>query len=855
MKLHKTPIAAAVSATLLALSLQAHAQTVDASKTEEQKASEANQTNKKPTTFLGTVTVTSGKRAEAVHKVPYNVTAMTEEQLREENITDIKKLISQSDAISAPGNSARFADSVTVRGLNVSSVSANNIEQFVRSTLAYYLDDTLLPNIGYRIKDVARVETLLGPQGTLYGAGSLGGTVRYITNKPKLGRIEGSLNTSFYQTTNGGLSNDTDAVINLPLGDSVALRASFAKLDEKGYTDRLSTPPWRTGPLAWDSKPNPQQNLYEDDDWQKVEGGRVALLWRVMPGLELSYSHAEQKQLANGTSGVSLLPVRVANAKTPAELDAAWRLNTSPCATGSCTYTDRATTPFAVNDHTILSRHPEFADRKFKLDTIGLDWDLGFARLNSNTSSFSDSRQGQADYASQGNAFYNWFTAGNVRKSTNSLYMTFDNSYKGIQNETRLTSKGDGPLNWIAGFYFTEQERNWRFDEMFTGLDKLPSQGDFAAIDRKSAGGTVDSGYAEDLGSKSTETAFFGEIGYAVTDKWKVMAGGRLFNYKDNGSALILDYAGGLADTNTRGDSEGSGKSYYKLNTSYQVTDNLLGYATYSQGFRRGGNNAFRDYKSKSQIIAPETQSYSPDSTDNIELGLKGFALNRQLYVQASIYQIDWKNVQTYFAQQLPDPFGLGIDFPLNGTVNGPNARSKGFELSTRYRVNENWQVSYSTSTTDAEWVTSREVCTYVSKNRPGDAGDPNGPDCRNWDAGGKLNGSPKWKHNLGIRFSGVVLGDYDFSAALSARYVSQIGNDRTDSASENPPLVYPAYTLLNANVGLSKGPWSASLWVQNLTDLRSQVSVQSLGDTIMGTRMIYTTPRTIGMNLSYRFN
>ena len=104
--------------------------------------------------------VTATGRAQLASQVPYNVTAISEEALREENITDIKKLIANDPDVNAPGNSARFADSVTVRGLNISSVSAYNLEQFTRSTLSYYLDDTPLPNIGFRIKDIARVEKL-----------------------------------------------------------------------------------------------------------------------------------------------------------------------------------------------------------------------------------------------------------------------------------------------------------------------------------------------------------------------------------------------------------------------------------------------------------------------------------------------------------------------------------------------------------------------------------------------------------------------------------------------------------------------------------------------------------------------
>ena len=220
MNTKQSTIAAAVSAALLAAyaPLALGQQAAPAAADQASKDARLEAKDEKITSVI----VTASKRSELASKVPYNVTAISEETLRRENITDAKRLIAESVSISAPGNGARFTDSVTVRGLNVSAVDANNIEQFVRSTLAYYLDDTPLPFMGYRIKDIARVETLLGPQGTLYGSGSLGGTVRYITNQPRLGKTELKLNTSFYQTKHGGISNDTDVIFNVPMGERFA---------------------------------------------------------------------------------------------------------------------------------------------------------------------------------------------------------------------------------------------------------------------------------------------------------------------------------------------------------------------------------------------------------------------------------------------------------------------------------------------------------------------------------------------------------------------------------------------------------------------------------------------------------
>jgi outer membrane receptor protein involved in Fe transport len=807
--------------------------------------------NKPATADPQQITVTATRREEAAHRVPFNISALSEDQLRDQNITDAKKLIAASDAINAPGNSARFADSVTVRGLNVSPVAANNLEQFIRSTLAYYLDDTMLPHLGYRIKDIARVETLLGPQGTLYGAGSLGGTIRFISNQPQLGKTEGRISTSFYQTKNGGLSNDTDGVVNLPLGQDIALRASLARLDEKGYTDRLSNPPWRTGVWAWSTKPDANRNLYEDDDWQKVNTGRIALRWRLTPTAEITFTHAEQSQLAHGSNGASVTPLNIANATTATQIDAAWRLGRSCTAQAiPCTYTVATQAPYVVNDHTIVSRYPEFADRSFRLDSLDLDVNLGFAKLHSNTARFRDARVGQADYARQGNLFYNWFTAGNIQKSNNSLYMTFDNTYTGTSHETRLLSTGTGPLSWVAGVFLMQQKRNYKFDEMFPGLDTLPSQGDFVSIaaqgGRAKLGGVTDSGYAEDLGSEYREKAVFGELSYALSPDVKVTYGTRIFSYEDVGSAFVFDYAGGLADNNSRASSSGSSKAIHKLNLVYNINRDLLSYLTYSQGFRRGGNNGFKSFPSKNQIVAPDTNGYGPDTTNNLELGFKGFLLDRRLLLQTAVYRIDWKNVQTYYSQGLPDPFGLGIDFPINGTTNGPNARSVGGELSARLAINENWQANFSAATTEAEWTSTLKRCTYIANNRP--------DDCRTWTAGGKLYGAPSLKYNMGLQYNRMVGDGYDFSSSLNRRWVGKIGNDRTDAPDTNPPLFYPAYAQVNASAGLAKGPWNATLWVQNLTDTRALVSIQNAYDQVVGPRLIYTVPRTVGLNLSYRF-
>lgn len=835
MRAKQTTIAAAVSAALFSLYSPAYAQAQGQAATEAAQSTKDAKLEAKETAITSVV-VTASKRRELASRVPYNVTAISEEALRRANITDAKRLIAESVNISAPGNSARFTDSVTVRGLNVSAVDANNIEQFVRSTLSYYLDDTPLPFMGYRIKDISRVETLLGPQGTLYGSGSLGGTIRYITNQPVLGKTEMKVNTSFYQTRHGGISNDTDLVVNVPLGQRFALRASLARLDEKGYTDRVSNPPWNknNGAGTWSTKPNAGQNVYEDDDWQKVNGGRVALLWKLSDNLSMTLAHTQQNQLAHGSSGQSLLPLGIANATTDAERLAIWNNDTygeqcGPAGTTACpTYQDAFATPFAVNDHTILSRYEEFSDRAFKLDSLDLDWNFGFARLHSSTSYFTDKRKGQADYTDKGHVFYYLLgDSGASISSGRSAYMTFDNSYSGLAHETRLTSNGDGPLSWIAGVFYTRTNRSLKFSEMMDGLDA------YNGINRSAKGGKVDEGYTEDLSSKYSETAMFGEVGYRPTPKWLATLGGRFFKYDDTARSFIKDFTYDLVNSDKTNSTSDSGNAYFKLNLSYQFNDNLLAYATASQGYRRGGINGFRDYRTNK--ITKAGNEYAPDSTLNKELGLKGHLFNRRLYLETAIYRIDWNDTQTYRSQSVEN------GFPINGTANGPDAHSQGFEFSSRFKINPSWSLNYAAATNRAQFDETRTHCLYEATSGSG---------CTTWYAGDRLGGGARWKHNAGISYNTLFDNAMYFSAGISGRYVGKVLTNRDTNGV--PARVFPSYSIFNANASLSKDNWELGLWVRNLADSKAQVSSQPIG--ITGARPITAQPRTIGVNLSYQF-
>lgn len=797
-----------------------------------------------------TIVVTATRRNEAANKIPYNITVQSEAALRAAAITDLKSLILDNVAINAPQNSARFADSVTVRGLNVSPVNANNLERFVRSTVSYYLDDTPLPNIGFRIKDVARVETLLGPQGTLYGGGSLGGTFRYITNKPKLGAFEGRASTSIYQVQGGDMSTDTDVVLNAPIGETAAFRISLAYLDEGGYTDRLSNPPWRTGANALTTRPNLQQTLYKNHDSQTVAGGRASFLWKPTENLEFIVAHARQNQEALGTSGTQLLPRNVANATTEAERNAAAIFNTAPACQnlGTCQFSRASAAPFARGIDTIVSRYPDFANRNFEMTSFDVDYQFSFARLHSSTSTYKDTREGEADYYSQGVAFYNF---GFINRPTNpasdrSAYILFNNAYEGITHETRIVSDNEGRFNWIAGIFYTNQKTSLLFDEIIPGGDAVMGNLKFS----KSV--LPDSGYREDLASDYTETAIYGEVGVKITDRWKANVSARLFNYRDKVNQLVDDYATGGFNETVKGDIKVDGTAFYRFNTSFDITPDLLTYFTFSQGYRRGGVNAFRSFPGFT--LRPEARSYDPDSTDNFELGIKGRLFNQRLYVAANVYQIYWNNTQSYRAQPVTpqDQF-----FELNGTFNAPDSSSRGLELNSRFKITENWSIAYAAATTKAKWDKTGVQCLYTTDD-PSLPIDQLSDTCTVRIKGGTLGGSPEWKQTFSISYNKTLSDGSAVFARLSGRILGEIQNDRCDDPKATcTALIYPAYTPLNYSMGWSNSVWDASISVTNLTNDRSLVSVQGSngGGNRDGLRAIYNRPQTVSFNLSYKFD
>ncbi|MGL4573545.1 MAG: TonB-dependent receptor [Burkholderiaceae bacterium] len=802
--MQRTQIATALSFALLAFAspqwvwAQAAQTPADPAKKDEKKD------EKKDAQTLEVITVTASKREQQVHRVPYNVEALSEEALREANITDVKKLIDQNVAINAPNNGPRYAETVVVRGLSNQNVGANELDYFVRTGIAYYIDDTPLPNLNFRIKDIARVETLLGPQGTLYGSSSLGGTIRYITNKPKLGKTEGVINFDTYKTAgSGGLSIDPNVVVNLPLGNTFALRASVSALNEKGWVDRLTNPPYRTGANALPTR------LIEDENTNKTTGGRVSALWQVTPAFSVLLAHTAQDQTAVGSSAAQRLPAYIA---------------AGGVYPGGRTITDPRA-PYVVNDSTVVGAFADTSDRKLSMTSVDLDWDLGSAKLHSATSTYKDKKNSISDITG-----FNLLTDLDFHLDANgdpwafSAYQDMLARYKGLTHETRIVSSGDGPFLWTAGLFYTKTEKDINFAEILPGF--------YAAQQRDTAaqGGVVDREYSETNRNVYKEKALFGEVGYKITPEWQITLGARQFRFKDTYETALNDWVfGGF--TRSAGGAKGS-KRYYKFNTSYQFTPDQLAYFTISQGWRRGGANSIGGFPGGG--INPEAFIFKPDETTNYELGFKGYAMDRKLYYSASVFRIKWTGAQ--IGQSF---FDENTFLVFNGTANGADSHTQGVELQGKFKVTDTITLNAGLAYTEGKIDEDKTICITISC-------DQSIVEIK----GEKLLGFPRMKSNLGLRYSTFLENGANLKASVSAQY-------RTKT--QNPPtnlFQYGHYKQFDASVGYGKDAWEATLYVENLTGERAITSYASaayFGPTV-GAREIFQRPRTMGLQFSYRF-
>jgi iron complex outermembrane receptor protein len=761
----RRPLAAAIAATL---------------------ASSLATTSQAQPTDTETIIVTATRRELSVQDIPLNIAAFDGSLLEEREISDLAELGRSVPGLYVIDQGKRSANSIVVRGLNLNPFqSAEFLGNGGGDVVATYVGEVPL-YIDLDLNDVERVEVLLGPQGTLYGAGTLGGAIRYIPRKPQFDdtNVE-ARGSAFALSQSDSMGYRGGATFNVPLGDNLAFRASIDRYDDPGFID---TPYLVRQAGISDPEPNSPAlvaaNLYRDEDvdGEETSSARIALRWQPGDNVDTTFTYHRQNMDVSGR-------------------------------------TQNHRVSFGTGLYESATRYPEPSERTNELLSAEVVADLGFAELTSAT--------GWSKYDERG------------RRDQTDLLLTLEYSYEAFPTfsaftreiekeetftqEIRLVSKGTGKINWIGGLFFQDFEQPDGDSREFT-----PEYDAYLGGSRPD-----DLEYISVLYEDLTEKALFGEIGFQITDRWDVTIGARYYDFSFN---TLGDQDTPLANTiffgappnsinlNLQPTTLDDSGSLFKFNTSYRFNDDVLGYFTISEGYRFGAANGIAACDpnagpTQNVCATPEEYQYFPDTTTNYELGLRSQWADGRLTLNGALYYIDWQDPQLASVT-------LSGSQPI--TKNGEGAETSGIELSLDAEVTDRFNLGMSYSHSKAELT---EVAPGLIREFTPPGFGPGG----NYDGldavylagqpGDRLPGSPEDQATVYLGYEWTLSSRWD----LKFNYgISAIGDVITTTGLRGGGETLGGFSLHHASAVFSGGPWEFTVYAQNLLDKYAVTGVRS---------------------------
>jgi len=737
------------------------------------------------------IQVTASRRASTVQEAPLNITALDGDVMKDQNITQLSDVARWVPGLSVADQGGREGSPIVVRGLNTNSSGPGSNA----GTVATYIGEIPLV-VDMKLIDVERVEILIGPQGTLYGAGTLGGAIRYLPNKPILDETSGSLyGDTFTLSESDDTGGEAGFVFNtLLIEDELAVRFAVNYLDEPGYVNynyvvsesgvSLPDPDFSDADAI-----NTNLKQIEDANFEQTTTAKAMIRWQPNDTFDATLSYFYQKQDIGGRSIVH------ANSLS----------DTNPLST-------------VIGDYESGYRYQEPREKEDSLVSLEVSVDLGFAELTSATG-------------------YSEFEALGQRDQTD-LLIRLDYSYEefpgfsaftrevdeaeNFTQEVRLVSTSDSALTWIVGGYYNKFENIEDSREFTPGFDQ------YAFDNWGTSQLRPDSlEYVSVVNSEITESAIFGEITYSVTDKLTLMAGARFYDYEVNSSSAIdfplynTLFGGAGPDEVTLGFDDTSATddgSLFKVNASYQFSDDVMAYTTISEGFRIGGSNGIglcdeSAGEQQSVCAQPNEVLYEADTTTNYELGFKSTWFSNQLHFNAAVFMVEWDNAQIAGATKIGQQ---------SITSNAGEAESKGVEISTRAMLSDSI-IAYATyAYTNAELTSDAPYLFKVLSQGELEAGVEQS--YYDGKSGDRLPGTPEQQFALGATYSTEVFGDTGLDINYGLTYQSDVYS-KVGLRADGEAL--PGYALSNMSARLSQEQWSVTLYVDNMFDKYAYSSVR----------------------------
>jgi iron complex outermembrane receptor protein len=805
----------------------------------------AQQADQSPQGALQEVIVTATKREANLQNVPFSVSATSQDQIRNSGAEDLvdlaRNIASFTVADLGPGQSQ-----MAIRGISSGQVIRD--QPGVKEQVGVYLDESPIsvalftPDL--ELFDLERFEVLRGPQGTLFGAGSEAGTVRYITRQPQLGKYEAFTDASFETVESGGQGGMVRSAFNVPVGDTAAMRLVLYWHHLPGFIDAIQ----------------PGGGVNKDVNDGDRAGARLSLLIKPNDAWSITPRVVYQNLTTNGFPRVDLYNI-LANPYT-------------------------AVAPVSIGDREQYTQQREGMLDQFFLGDLKIDYNMGPATFTS-ISSYTHRNVRVLRDATQltGSVTYDALGINNqadVRLDSPLYDRTGLNVFS---EELRVASNGAQTVDWLVGGFFQHVDRHYG--------QNLPTPGYDALVGAPSSffgAPTADTPFYSDLSYRLKQYAAFGEATWHITSQFAATAGLRYYKFTEDKS---LFFAGVFAsDTCAPGTGTGaipctpqavpastdSSGTSPRFILSYKPTEDSQLYAQAARGFRLGGINDPINLPLCSptdKLVFGNNPNWKDETTWDYELGAKTQWLDKRVTFNIDVFYSDIKDLQ---ATTTAGTCSSRVVF------NVPTARSEGVELELFARPNANWDFGVSASFIDAKLTSS------VTSSIPPPAGSPAGTPPTVVVVGGLADGNrlPTAPKEQAAAFVGYTLplnSGRDFFTNFTVQYVgssfSQFENEQpgfgnicsgcpnaanpyaarldafggplsTNSFVFNPEL--PSYTIGNLRFGLKSEHWQGAFYVNNLWDETAHLALDyERGRTA---RLGYLTnqPRTFGLYGSYAF-
>jgi iron complex outermembrane receptor protein len=793
------------------------------------------------------VVVSATRRDTAIQDIPYNISAISASSLEDNHVQSLSDLSKMIAGLSFVDSGPTSRSNIVLRGINANATDqqGNTGRLSTVSPVSTYIGETPL-FLSLQLDDLERVEVLRGPQGTLYGSGSLAGTLRFIPKKPDL--------TGFHADVEGDvggvdetnqLNRFASGMVNIPLSSVTAVRISAGYQHYAGFIDEnyiVKLGPASTAinsPVGIPVPANPNNPIFSGLVFDPQQNANDANLWHVrtsflfQPSDEFSALLAYYHQVddANGVQAQS--PNFGGSVDTPPAQNPYY----SPqypvsFPTGGTIFPHNQ--EYDANNSFLLEQ-----DRHADLVSADLTYSMGFASLSSSTSYYKDVGHNVNDGTGLLTLYPDFY--GFIPRMVD--YEIANDENKGFVEELRLVSATGKHFDYVAGLFYQ------RIDTTFNEMQWVPGQTYFGSLVGYPGANAATEGDVNDIEHDSTsfkDRAAFGELTWHLTDAWQVTGGLRFFKQDFSlEDSTAFPFCG--PSCSNIGDQLGTtltqkGYSVHdhisKINTSYRFSDTLNTYFVYSEGFRRGGSNGIP--VSGPFAGNPDLLIYKPDKTRNYELGAKGTVAG--IRYSAALFYIDWNNFQV-------DETAIASGAQI--AVNGSEANSRGAELELNGDITHH--LAYTLGYTYTRAVVAKDF-TVDDLDTSGSlvglvtskAGDP-------------LPNAPKESATAALDYihPAPILQGWNMRWHLDASYRSAtLSQLLSTNPNDPPPFKIPGFSIWDASVNLasSSGVYT-SLYVQNLFNALAETGGSDRGAVgIRAEQFFIGRPRTVGLKVGYSF-